>query len=128
MFMSEVKGNRPVHLLQRERREVLADGFRRVAGLETVDDGVQGNTRADDVESAVGLFNVFAGRRAFSIKSCNQEVCCLGGTRDRSYGAECRIKHIQPEPEFRNQQVAGSIPAGGSKIPLNLPGRVPPAR
>jgi len=28
--------------------------------------------------------------------------------------AEHRIKHIPPDPEFRNQQVAGSIPAGGS--------------
>jgi hypothetical protein len=55
--MSEVKGNRPIHLLQSERREVLANGFRRVSGLEGIHDGVQGDTRAGDVESAVARRN-----------------------------------------------------------------------
>jgi len=38
MRMSEVKGYRPVHLLQAERREVLANSLRRVPGFERVDD------------------------------------------------------------------------------------------
>ena len=60
LLMSKIKGDRPVHLLQGERREVLANRFRRVSGLEGIHDGVQGDTRAGDVESAVALFNVFA--------------------------------------------------------------------
>ena len=34
--------------------------------------------------------------------------------RSCSGRAEPRINNIPPDPEFRNQQVAGSIPAGGS--------------
>jgi hypothetical protein len=34
LLMSEVKSNRPIDLLQAERREILADGFRRVTSFE----------------------------------------------------------------------------------------------
>jgi hypothetical protein len=40
--------------------------------------------------------------------------------RRRSYRAKRRINHIPPELEFRNQQVASSILAGGSIIFRNL--------
>lgn len=39
LLMGEVEGNRPVHVLQVERREVLANGFRRLPGLEGTHDG-----------------------------------------------------------------------------------------
>src|SRR5271165_410238 len=68
MLVSQVKGNRPVHLFQGQRREVLANRLRRVSGLEGIHDGVQGDTRASDVESAVALFNVFAVLHSSSIE------------------------------------------------------------
>jgi len=34
--------------------------------------------------------------------------------RDCSHRAKPRINGLSSDPEFRNQQVAGSIPAGGS--------------
>ncbi len=60
MLVSEVKGNRPINLLQAERREVLPNGLRRVPGVERIHDGVQGDSRASDVESAVALLDVLA--------------------------------------------------------------------
>src|ERR1035438_72756 len=60
LLMSEVKRNCPIHLFQSERREVLANGLRRVAAFERIDNGVQGDTGAGDIESPVTLFDVFA--------------------------------------------------------------------
>ena len=58
----------PVHLLQGERREVLANGLRRVSGFERVHNGVQRDTRADYVEPAVALLDVFASLHVSSIE------------------------------------------------------------
>src|SRR3984885_6889525 len=74
LLISKVKGNRPVHLLQTEGREVLANGFRRVPGLEGVHDGVQGHTRTGDVESAVAPFDVFASLHVSSIEVFGQQT------------------------------------------------------
>lgn len=74
LLMGKVEGNSPVHLFQCERTEVLANGLRRVSGIEGIDDGIQGDTRAGDVESAVALFSVFAVLHAFSIEFRDQEV------------------------------------------------------
>src|SRR5271170_4120477 len=58
LLVSEVKRNRAIHLFQSERREVLANGVRRITGLERIDDRVEGDTRAGEVGSAVALLNV----------------------------------------------------------------------
>ena len=60
LLMSKIEGNRAIHLFQGERREVLANGLRRVSGLERIHDGVQRDTRAGDVESAVALLDILA--------------------------------------------------------------------
>jgi hypothetical protein len=130
LLMSEVKNDRPVHLLQGERREVLANGLRRVSGFERIHDGTQGHTGAGDVESAVARFDVFASLHVSSIEvSGNRRQLAsrkpgfrIGFNtgqsglirRGRSDSAEPRINHISPNQKFRNQQVAGPIPAGGS--------------
>src|ERR1700733_14236644 len=59
LLMGKIEGNCPVHLLEGERREVLANGLRRVSSLERIHDGGQGDTRAGDVESAITLFDIF---------------------------------------------------------------------
>jgi hypothetical protein len=60
LLMSKIEGNCSVHLLQAQRREVLANGLRRISSLKGIHDGVQRHTRTGDVESAVPLFDVFA--------------------------------------------------------------------
>jgi hypothetical protein len=66
-LVSEVKRNRPVHLFQSERREVLANGLRRITGFERIDDRVEGDTRAGDLESAVALLDIFAVFHTFPV-------------------------------------------------------------
>src|SRR5579863_7356006 len=68
LLMSKIERNRPVHLSESQRREVLANGLRRVSCLEGIHDGVQGHTRGGDVETAVALLNVFAVLHASSIE------------------------------------------------------------
>jgi hypothetical protein len=130
LVMSKIKGNRPVHLLQGERRKVLANCFRRVPGLKGIHDGVQRHRRAGDVESAVALFDVFASLHVPSTEVSGKERLLpwrkpdsqsdltpanhVEFARDLSDPAERRINRIRPDPEFRNQQVASSILAGGS--------------
>ena len=38
LLMSKIESNRPINLLQGQRREVLADGLRRVSGFERINE------------------------------------------------------------------------------------------
>jgi hypothetical protein len=69
MLMGKKEGNRPVHLLQRKRREVLLNGFRRIAVPERINDGIEGDTRAGHVESTVALLDIIAARHALHYRS-----------------------------------------------------------
>src|SRR5690242_6894437 len=58
LLVGKIEGDRSIHLLQGQRREVLADRLGRVTSLERIDDGIEGDASAGDIESAVTLFNV----------------------------------------------------------------------
>jgi len=68
LLMGKIKGNRPIYLLKRERREILANRLWRVSSRERIHDGVEGDTRPGDVKSAVTLFDIFATLQVSSIE------------------------------------------------------------
>lgn len=64
-MVGKVKGKGTVDFFEGEELEILADGFGRLAAVEGVDEGVQGNAGGGDVVDALALLDLLLGHAAF---------------------------------------------------------------